>query len=141
MATSTFILIHPIGPRQRRWSDTIRDQRPPTTPDGRHRARAPQARVVRDGVEQMPAAAVVPGDLLILAGGDLVAADGEVTESAALLVDESSLTGPCLQPTPPTWRRCCAPRCFARTTSTVRRSHSPVIQPERLVPEVKDKRL
>ena len=42
---------------------------------------------------QIPAAAVVPGDLLVLAEGDLVAADGEVIESAALLVDESSLTG------------------------------------------------
>jgi P-type Ca2+ transporter type 2C len=55
---------------------------------------APQARVIRGGTElQIPAAAVVPGDLLVLAEGDLVAADGEVIESAALLVDESSLTG------------------------------------------------
>jgi P-type Ca2+ transporter type 2C len=35
----------------------------------------------------------VPGDALVLAEGDLVAADAELTESAALLVDESSVTG------------------------------------------------
>ncbi len=55
---------------------------------------APRARVLRDGAEaEVPAAEVVPGDLLVLAEGDLVPADGEVLESAALLVDESSLTG------------------------------------------------
>ena len=55
---------------------------------------APRARVIRDGAEvEIPAADVVPGDLLVLAEGDLVAADAEVVESAALLVDESSLTG------------------------------------------------
>ena len=55
---------------------------------------APRARVIRDGAEvEVPAADVVPGDLLVLAEGDLVAADGEVVSSAALLVDESSLTG------------------------------------------------
>jgi Ca2+-transporting ATPase len=41
---------------------------------------APQARVIRDDTElQIPAAAVVAGDLLVLAEGDLVPADGEVT--------------------------------------------------------------
>jgi len=55
---------------------------------------APMARVVRDGVEQqVPSAAVTIGDLLVLAEGDIVPADGDVIESAALLVDESSLTG------------------------------------------------
>jgi Ca2+-transporting ATPase len=55
---------------------------------------APRARVIRDGTEvEVPSAEVVPGDLLVLAEGDLVAADGEIVESAALLVDESSLTG------------------------------------------------
>jgi magnesium-transporting ATPase (P-type) len=55
---------------------------------------APRARVIRDGRQQEIAAAdVVPGDALVLAEGDLVAADAEVVESAALLVDESSVTG------------------------------------------------
>ncbi|HEX9066515.1 MAG TPA: cation-transporting P-type ATPase [Streptosporangiaceae bacterium] len=55
---------------------------------------APEARVVRDGVQRpMPAAAVVPGDVVVLAEGDIVPADARVIEAAALLVDESALTG------------------------------------------------
>src|SRR5215470_9886442 len=55
---------------------------------------APEARVVRDGGQrQIPAAEVVPDDLLVLAEGDIVPADAQVTEAAALLVDESALTG------------------------------------------------
>ncbi|MGE5136654.1 MAG: cation-translocating P-type ATPase [Gemmatimonadota bacterium] len=55
---------------------------------------APEARVLRDGQQRhIPAAEVVVGDVLVLAEGDIVPADGQVTEAAALLVDEASLTG------------------------------------------------
>lgn len=55
---------------------------------------APAARVVRDSEERSVAAAeVVPGDLVLLAEGDIVPADGDVLAAALLLVDESSLTG------------------------------------------------
>ncbi|WP_345564747.1 cation-translocating P-type ATPase [Nonomuraea rosea] len=55
---------------------------------------APAARVVRDGTQQeIPAAEVVTGDLLVLAEGDIVPADARLREAAALLVDESALTG------------------------------------------------
>ncbi len=55
---------------------------------------APVARVVRDGAERhIRASDVARGDLLVLTGGDIVPADAEVIESAALGVDESSLTG------------------------------------------------
>jgi Ca2+-transporting ATPase len=55
---------------------------------------APAARVLRDGDQrQIPAAEVVVGDVLVLAEGDIVPADATVVEAAALLVDESSLTG------------------------------------------------
>jgi len=51
---------------------------------------APEARVVRDGEQrQIPAAEVVTGDVLVLAEGDIVPADAEVTDAAALLVDEA----------------------------------------------------
>ncbi|RZN43915.1 MAG: cation-translocating P-type ATPase [Methanosarcinales archaeon] len=53
----------------------------------------PQARVVRDGGEQMvDAAELVPGDLLLLAAGDMVQADGMIIEGD-LRMDESVLTG------------------------------------------------
>ncbi|MFF4481810.1 cation-translocating P-type ATPase [Streptomyces melanosporofaciens] len=55
---------------------------------------APAARVVRDGAESsVPAADVVPGDLILLGEGDIVPADGEILDAALLLVDESALTG------------------------------------------------
>jgi Ca2+-transporting ATPase len=55
---------------------------------------APVARVVRDGRQQAIASAeVVVGDVLVLGEGEIVAADALVLESAALLVDESALTG------------------------------------------------
>jgi P-type Ca2+ transporter type 2C len=55
---------------------------------------APDARVVRDGVQhEVPAADLVVGDLLVLAEGDVVPADAHVVESVALLLDESALTG------------------------------------------------
>ncbi|MGK3095240.1 cation-translocating P-type ATPase [Streptomyces sp. WAC01490] len=55
---------------------------------------APTARVLRDGTEQeTPSADVVPGDVLILGEGDIVPADATLLQAAALLVDESTLTG------------------------------------------------
>ncbi|KJK40740.1 ATPase [Streptomyces variegatus] len=55
---------------------------------------APAARVVRDGEERSVAAAeVVPGDVVLVAEGDIVPADGDVLAAALLLADESSLTG------------------------------------------------
>lgn len=58
------------------------------------RLSAPVVRVRRDGGEtSIPAAAVVPGDVVLLGEGDIVPADCEVLETSSLLVDESALTG------------------------------------------------
>ena len=58
------------------------------------RMAAATAGVVRDGREQRVAAAdVVPGDVLLLAEGDAVSADGRLVEAASLMVAEASLTG------------------------------------------------
>lgn len=52
------------------------------------------ARVIRDGKEQqIPAEDLVPGDMLIVAEGDRIAADARVLESSDLQVDQSALTG------------------------------------------------
>lgn len=52
------------------------------------------ARVLRDGEErQIPAENLVPGDVVLLAAGDRVPADGRVIEQARLRVDEAALTG------------------------------------------------
>ena len=55
---------------------------------------APESRVVRDGTERtVLVSELVPGDLVLLAEGDLVPADGRAVEAVALRVDESTLTG------------------------------------------------
>ena len=55
---------------------------------------APHARVIRDGMKQeIPASEVVPGDILLLEAGDMVAADGRIISNHSLQVNESSLTG------------------------------------------------
>jgi len=54
----------------------------------------PVAHVVREGAEhQIPAAGLVPGDLVVLAAGARVPADGRVVESMRLQIEEAALTG------------------------------------------------
>jgi P-type Ca2+ transporter type 2C len=58
------------------------------------RLAAPTARVIRDGSHLViPAAELVPGDLVQLDAGDIVPADACLLEATALQVDESALTG------------------------------------------------
>ena len=58
------------------------------------RAAAPSADVLRDRqVVSVPLEEVVPGDLLVLREGHVIAADGVVRWVANLAIDESSLTG------------------------------------------------
>lgn len=55
---------------------------------------AASARVLRDGQSAtIPASAVVPGDILLLAPGDRVAADARIIAAHGLEVDEAALTG------------------------------------------------
>eukprot|EP01022_Parablepharisma_sp_SALTPOND_P016257 TRINITY_DN23573_c0_g2_i1.p3 TRINITY_DN23573_c0_g2~~TRINITY_DN23573_c0_g2_i1.p3 ORF type:complete len:934 (-),score=315.77 TRINITY_DN23573_c0_g2_i1:7988-10789(-) len=52
------------------------------------------ARVMRDGsTMEIPSAELVPGDLVVLESGDLVAADMRLAEASRLRVNESALTG------------------------------------------------
>jgi magnesium-transporting ATPase (P-type) len=53
-----------------------------------------QARVLRDGEElRLPAAELVPGDILLLSEGDHISADARLVEEAELRVDQSTLSG------------------------------------------------
>ena len=59
-----------------------------------NRLAEPQARVIRDGRPLViPAATVVPGDLILVGEGGRIPADAKLTEGDALEVDESLLTG------------------------------------------------
>ncbi|MEU3979280.1 HAD-IC family P-type ATPase [Streptomyces sp. NPDC026672] len=52
------------------------------------------ARVRRDGTEsEVPAQDLVVGDVVLLAAGDQVPADGRIVEAHALQIDESAMTG------------------------------------------------
>ncbi|MCX4531551.1 HAD-IC family P-type ATPase [Streptomyces sp. NBC_01669] len=52
------------------------------------------ARVRRDGTEsEIPAEQLVAGDIVLIAAGDQVPADGRIIEANALQIDESALTG------------------------------------------------
>ncbi|MCX5588336.1 cation-translocating P-type ATPase [Streptomyces erythrochromogenes] len=52
------------------------------------------ARVRRDGAEaEIPAEQLVVGDVVLIAAGDQVGADGRIIEASALQIDESALTG------------------------------------------------
>ena len=58
------------------------------------RMAAPTATLLRDGRQvRIPAAEIVPGDLLVLGEGDAIGADGRLVQVASLSVAESSLTG------------------------------------------------
>ncbi|HEX9713555.1 MAG TPA: cation-translocating P-type ATPase [Actinomycetota bacterium] len=55
---------------------------------------SPVARVRRSGtLVTVPAREVVPGDVILLAGGDRIPADARLLEASSLEVDESTLTG------------------------------------------------
>lgn len=55
---------------------------------------AAKCRVIRNGVKQeILSKDIVPGDILFLEAGDLIAADGRIIENHSLQVNESSLTG------------------------------------------------
>lgn len=55
---------------------------------------APHVKVIRDGKEQIiESVNLVPGDLMMIAEGVKIPADGEVMKASDLCVDESSLTG------------------------------------------------
>ena len=55
---------------------------------------APFATAIRNGLhENIPAAGIVPGDIIILEAGKVVPADMRLTESAQLKVEEAALTG------------------------------------------------
>ena len=55
---------------------------------------AAHAHVVRDGQRRsIPAADIVPGDLLLIEEGDIISADARVIHSTALQVAEAALTG------------------------------------------------
>ncbi len=55
---------------------------------------APNAKAIRNGKQsEIPAADIVPGDVVVLEAGDIIPADLRLIESSNLKIEEASLTG------------------------------------------------
>ena len=75
-------------------ADVVTDYRGDRALEALREASAPVARIRRDGaVGEVPAAVIVPGDVVLLRGGDIVPADVRLLRADRLLVDRSVLTG------------------------------------------------
>jgi Ca2+-transporting ATPase len=75
-------------------ADVITEYRGERALEALREATAPIAHVRRDGVvEAIPAASIVPGDIVLLRAGDVVPADVRLLRADRLLIDRSILTG------------------------------------------------
>jgi len=75
-------------------ADVVTEYRAERALEALHAASAPIARVRRSGqARDIPAAELVPGDIVLLRTGDVVPADLRLLEADALLLDSSALTG------------------------------------------------
>jgi Mg2+-importing ATPase len=74
--------------------DFVQERRAGSAAERLRRSVALRSRVLRDGVPvDLPATALVPGDVVQLAAGDLVPADGRVLEARDFFVRQAALTG------------------------------------------------
>jgi Mg2+-importing ATPase len=74
--------------------DTFQEHRAEEAAEHLKRSVALMERVLRDGQEvTLPGDQLVPGDIVMLAAGDLVPADGRVLEARDFLVNQALLTG------------------------------------------------
>ena len=72
----------------------VQQARAETAVEALRRMAATTATVVRDGEQvRVPTRELVPGDIMVLAEGDTVAADGRLLSAATLMISEASLTG------------------------------------------------
>lgn len=73
---------------------TVEHQKAEKSLDSLMALSSPVAKLIREGKKQeILSGEIVPGDILLLEAGDMVAADGRILENYSLLVNESSLTG------------------------------------------------
>ncbi len=103
-ATVLLIAIAPIGT-----TDYLLERRAEKTLEKLRKVTATKVGVLRDRVEtRVLSEEVVPGDLLLVKEGDVVAADSVLLAAAELQADEASLTGeaiPCVKEAKPTVKK------------------------------------
>ena len=87
MVIGVLVLVNVVG-------GTNQQRKAMASVDALSELQVPQARVRRDGaVQEVDAAELVPGDIVLIEAGDLVPADARVVTSASLEVQEAALTG------------------------------------------------
>ncbi len=75
-------------------ADVITEYRGERALEALREASAPTARIRRDGsVAELPAAELVPGDVVLIRGGDIVPADLRLLRAERMVIDRSVLTG------------------------------------------------
>ncbi|NLF34735.1 MAG: HAD-IC family P-type ATPase, partial [Clostridiales bacterium] len=73
---------------------TVQESRAEAALEALKEMSAPFAKAIRDGVTvKIPAAELVPGDVVVLEAGDSIPADLRLLESNSLKVEEAALTG------------------------------------------------
>src|SRR6187402_634350 len=71
-------------------ADVVTEYRGERALEALRAASAPVARVRRQStIETVPASSVVPGDVIVLRGGDVVPADARIVRAESLLIDRS----------------------------------------------------
>ena len=74
--------------------DFVQEHRAGHAAERLRQAASVRATVLRDGTpRELPAAEIVPGDVVLLSAGDLVPADGKLLEARDLFVNQARLTG------------------------------------------------
>ncbi|MHB1421396.1 MAG: calcium-translocating P-type ATPase, SERCA-type, partial [Bacillota bacterium] len=72
----------------------VQEYRAEKSMDALKKLTAPEARVLREGIEEKsPAADLVPGDIIILESGDMIPADARLIDAINLEIEEAVLTG------------------------------------------------
>ncbi|GFO60060.1 magnesium-translocating P-type ATPase [Geomonas silvestris] len=74
--------------------DFVQEQRAGHAAEGLRQSVAVRGRLLRDGrPQELPLAEMVPGDVVLLAAGDLVPCDGRVLEARDFFINQALLTG------------------------------------------------
>ncbi len=96
--------------------------------------------MIRPATQQIDAAELVPGDLVLVEAGDIVPADGRIVRSASLETQEAALTGERARREDPSRRRVAlGDRTHALQNTSVTRGSPPAVTATGMTPRSDDR--